>query len=42
MLSTFLDKMSGFFDQRFVVAFLIPILIGIVVLLMIIGLLENL
>lgn len=30
MLGTFLDKMSGFFDQRFVIAYLIPILIGLV------------
>ncbi len=41
MLSTFLDKMSGFFDQRFVVAYLIPVLIGIVTVVTIIGLLKE-
>jgi hypothetical protein len=41
MLSIFLDKMSGFFDQRFVVAYLIPVLIGIVSLLTIISLLKE-
>ena len=30
MLNNFLDKLSGFFDQRFVIAYLIPILIGLV------------
>lgn len=41
MLSTFLDKMSGSFDQRFVVAYLLPILIGVISLIIIIGLLKE-
>jgi len=41
MLNTFLDKMSGFFDQRFVVAYLIPVLIGLLLALGIAGILIG-